>query len=199
MSLDHILRALKLDSGATITKIDATGTLAANSDSNLATQKAVKTYVDAHATAGVDTDGTLAADSDVLVPSQKAVNTFVETSVAAATGAKGVIAFPLSFETNEQMQTLIYFPMKVTVNKIRSTVTKALAGTSNGTITCGNVGGASANGVVTVALSAALEDDDTASPTTNNVVLADGYYYLTTAKADAGGKVLVTLEYTVTA
>lgn len=168
MSLDHILRALKFASGATITEASIDGTLAGNSDAAVPTEKAVKTYVDTAVGGGV-------------------------------LGPKGVIAVPLSFETNEQMQTLIYFPMKVTINKIRTTVTKALADTDAGTVTCGNVGGASANGVVTVALSAALEDDDTASPTTNNVVLAGGYYYLTTAKTTAGGKVLATIEYTLTA
>jgi len=168
MSLDHILRALKFGSGATITEASIDGTLAGNSDAAVPTEKAVKTYVDTAVGGGV-------------------------------LGPEGVIAVPLSFETNEQMQTLIYFPMKVTINKIRTTVTKALAGTDVGTVTCGNVGGASANGVVTVAISAALEDDDTASPTTNNVVLANGYYYLTTAKTTAGGKVLATIEYTLTA
>jgi hypothetical protein len=146
-----------------------------------------------------DTTATLGT-SDVKIPTQKAVKTYVDTAVAGGvTYPEGLIVMPLSFETNEQMQTFIYFPMKVTINKIRSQVTKALAATDDGTITCGNSTGASANGVVTVAASAALEDDDTASPTTNNVVLADGYYYLTTAKSTAGGKVLVTLEYTLTA
>jgi len=168
MSLDHILRALKFASGATITEASIDGTLAGNSDAAVPTEKAVKTYVDTAVGGGV-------------------------------IGPKNVMAVPLSFETGEQMQTLIYFPMKVTINKIRTTVTKALADTDVGTVTCGNVGGASANGVVTVAISAALEDDDTASPTTNNVVLAGGYYYLTTAKTTAGGKVLATIEYTLTA
>lgn len=110
-----------------------------------------------------------------------------------------VMAFPMSFETGEQMTLKVYFPYKVTINKIRSIVTKALAGTDDGTITCGNSTGASTGGVVTVATSAALADEDSATPSDNNVVLADGYYYLTTAKSTAGGKVLVTLEFTRTA
>lgn len=119
--------------------------------------------------------------------------------ISAADGAKGVITAHLSFETDEQTATRIYFPFKVTINKIRSIVMLAVAATNDGTITGANSTGASANGVVTVAASSALNTEDSASPTTNNVVLADGYYQLTSAKAAAGGKVLVTLEYTRTA
>ena len=72
----------------------------------------------------------------------------------------------------------------------------AIAATDNGTITCGNSVGASAGGVVTATASDALNTEYGVSPTTNNTVAADSYYYLTSAKTTAGGKVLVTLEYT---
>lgn len=112
---------------------------------------------------------------------------------------KGRTTVPMSFESGEQTTTKIYFPMKVTINKIRGIVMKAVAGTDNGTVTCGNSTGASASGVITATASAALNTEYTVSPTTNNVVLADGYYYLTSAKSTAGGKILVSLEWTVTA
>lgn len=112
---------------------------------------------------------------------------------------KGVTTVPMSFETDEQTTTRIYFPMKVTINKIRGIVMKAIAGTDNGTVTCGNSTGASATGVITATASAALNTEYAVLPTTNNVVLANGYYYLTSAKSTAGGKVLVSLEWTVTA
>lgn len=112
---------------------------------------------------------------------------------------KGITTVPLSFETNEQTTTRIYFPMKVTINKIRGIVMKAIAGTDNGTITCGNSTGASTTGVITATASDALNTEYSVSPSTNNVVLADGYYYLTSAKSTAGGEVLVTLEWTRTA
>ena len=111
---------------------------------------------------------------------------------------KGIATIPMSFETNEQTATKIYFPFKVTINKIRSIVMKALTGTDNGTITGANLTGDSNNGVVTVALSAVLNEEDSASPDSNNVVEADSYYKLTTAKTTVGGKVLVALEYTRT-
>ena len=109
---------------------------------------------------------------------------------------KGIVTVPLSFESGEQTATKIYFPFAVTINKIRSIVVKAIAATDDGTITGANSTGDSANGVVTVAASSALDTEDSASPTTNNEVAADSYYKLTSAKSTAGGKVLVTLEYT---
>lgn len=112
---------------------------------------------------------------------------------------KGVTTVPLSFETGEQTTTRIYFPSKVTINKIRGIVMKALAASDSGTVTCGNSTGASATGVITATASAALNTEYAVSPTTNNVVLAAGYYYLTSAKSTAGGKILVSLEWTITA
>jgi len=112
---------------------------------------------------------------------------------------KGCTTVPMSFETDEQTTTKIYFPMKVTVNKIRGIVMKAIADTDNGTITCGNLTGASDNGVITAEASDALNTEYSVSPTTNNIVLADGYYSLTSAKTTPGGKVLVSLEWTITA
>jgi len=118
---------------------------------------------------------------------------------AGITGNEVLCVLPMSFETGEQTTTRIYFPYKVTINKIRTIVMKALGATDTGTVTCGNSTGASTGGVVTIAISEALNAEDVATPSTNNVVLADGYYYLTTAKSTAGGKILVSLEGTRTA
>jgi hypothetical protein len=85
---------------------DIDGTLAGNSDGNIPTQKAVKTYVDNSSGTGIplsylDTDGTLAANSDSKVASQKATKTYIDAKVAglswkqavrAATTANGVLA-----------------------------------------------------------------------------------------------------------
>lgn len=111
---------------------------------------------------------------------------------------KEIVTVSLSFETGEQTTTKIYFNHKVTVNKIRSIVMKALAGTDSGTITASNSTGAMTNGVCTHLASAALNDPQVASPTTNNVIPADDYVQLVSAKTTAGGKVLVTLEVTRT-
>jgi len=112
---------------------------------------------------------------------------------------KGCTTVPMSFESDEQTITKIYFPMKVTINKIRGIVMKAIADSDDGTITCGNSAGASDNGVITAEKSDTLNTEYLVSPTTNNVVLADGYYSLTSEKSNPGGKVLVSLEWTITA
>lgn len=117
----------------------------------------------------------------------------------AATLLTGVTTVPMSFETNEQAAVKIYFPFKVTVNKMRGIATKAIAATDAGTITGANSTGNSTGGVITAAASDAINTEYSASPTTNNVVLAESYYKLTAAKSTAGGKVLVTIEWTRTA
>lgn len=64
--------------------LSTSATLAENSDTKVATQKAVKTYADNMVLTGggiplgyLDTDGTAAANSDTKVPSQKAMVTYV--------------------------------------------------------------------------------------------------------------------------
>jgi disulfide oxidoreductase YuzD len=93
---------------------DTSGTLASNSDTKYPSQKAVKTYVDAEATARAsadttlqtninakqdslgftaenvankDTSGTLASNSDTKYPSQKAVKTYVDAEATARASA----------------------------------------------------------------------------------------------------------------
>jgi hypothetical protein len=140
-------------------------------------------------------DSTLEVDTDVL--RIKALGVTIAKLEAAL--LKDIVTVPLSFQTGEETVTKIYFPYKVTINKIRSIVMLVIAGTDDGSITGGNIGGASNLGVVTVAASSALDTEDDASPDSNNVVAEGGYYQLATAKATDGGKVLVTLEYTRTA
>jgi hypothetical protein len=65
-------------SAASVPSVDTDGTLAANSDAKVASQKATKTYADTKlASAALDTDGTLAANSDSKVATQKATKTYV--------------------------------------------------------------------------------------------------------------------------
>lgn len=110
-------------------------------------------------------------------------------------GLKGVREVPMSFETGEAGAVRLYFPYPVTITKIRTSVTKALAATDAGTITGANATGASTGGVATHAASAAIGDPQTATPTTNTTVATDSYYQLTSAKTTAGGKVLASVEY----
>ena len=68
---------------AVIDAKDTDGTLAANSDSKYATQKAVKTYITTVAatklpTSYLDTDTALTANSDTKIPSQKAIKAYAD-------------------------------------------------------------------------------------------------------------------------
>jgi hypothetical protein len=84
---------------STIT-IDTDGTLSANSDAVVPSQKAVKAYADTKQSAlgftpenvaNKDTDGTFAANSDTKYPSQKAVKTYVDGKVLNSTHLQGGI------------------------------------------------------------------------------------------------------------
>lgn len=62
------------------------GTMADNSDTKIASQKATKTYADTKIPSSyLDTDGTLTANSDTKVASQKATKTYADTKVAKST------------------------------------------------------------------------------------------------------------------
>jgi hypothetical protein len=123
----------------------------------------------------------------------------IATELATTEGEKIIVTVPVSFVTANQMATKVYFPFKVTVNKIRSVTTGALSANDAGTITGANSTGDSATGVLTLAASEVVATEHSVSPTTNNVVLADGYYSLTTLKTTTGGTALVTIEATRTA
>ena len=73
----------------TISQFDTDGSLAANSDARLATQRAIKTYVDyvaqgltnlINAIPTPDTDGTLAANSNSRLATQRATKTYVDNT-----------------------------------------------------------------------------------------------------------------------
>ena len=74
------------DAAANINSVSTDGTLAGNTDTDIPTEKAVKTYVDTglatKLAATLSTDGTLAANLDTNVSSQKAVKTYVDTGLA---------------------------------------------------------------------------------------------------------------------
>jgi hypothetical protein len=128
-------------------------------------------------------------DGAVIIPKEEA---------ALQTGS---INITLSFAAAAELGTFkIYFPMKVTIDKIRTTVTKIIGATTAAYVTGANLAGNSAGGLVTIAASAAIGELDSASPTDKNVVEKDGWYSLTTSKDGTyAGMVEVSLEYTRTA
>ena len=142
--------------------------------------------------AGVEATNGLTSSAGVLTVAAKIAH--LEAALL-----KGTTVIPMSFETGEQMTLKVYFNHKVTINQIRGIVTTAIAGNDDGTITAASVDGAMATGVLTATAGDTLATEYSASPTTNNVIAQDGYVSLTSAKATAGGRVLVTLEWTRTA
>lgn len=76
-----------LDLKENVANKDTDGTLAANSDTKYASQKATKTYADTKLPSSyLDTDGTLAANSDTKIASQKAIVTYAKKRTGQGTG-----------------------------------------------------------------------------------------------------------------
>ena len=142
--------------------------------------------------AGVEATNGLTSSAGVLTVAAKIAH--LEAALL-----KGTTVIPMSFETGEQMALKVYFNHKVTIDKIRGIVTTAIAGTDDGTITAANGDGDMATGVLTATAGDPLATEYSAIPTTNNVITQDGYVSLTSAKSTAGGRMLVTLEWTRTA
>jgi hypothetical protein len=111
-------------------------------------------------------------------------------------GSKELHLVQMSFETNEKTTTLVYFPYKVTITKIRGIVMKVIAGSDNGTIQAANVDGNMTAGLITCTASDALNTAYSVSPSANNVIQKNSYISLVSAKSTAGGKVLVSIELT---
>lgn len=71
-----------LDAKLDDSQLDVDATMAANSDTKIASQKATKTALDLKLDdSQLDVDGTLAANSDSLIATQKAVKTFVAANI----------------------------------------------------------------------------------------------------------------------
>ena len=130
--------------------------------------------VETGSSTGVGKSVETAEITDLAVTAAKLASDAVETAKIkdlAVTHPKllaelleGIVDIEVSFESGETTTHTIYFPMKVTINKIRSFVTIALAGTDAGTITSKNNGGTNmTDGVVTIAASAAIAEEDSAS------------------------------------
>lgn len=115
-----------LDAKLDDSQLDTDGTLAANSDAKIASQKATKAYADAkvadaindgtttiapsqnavfdalalkEALTNKDTDGTLAANSDTKYASQKATKTYADTKVTANGSITGATKTKITYDT----------------------------------------------------------------------------------------------------
>lgn len=119
------------------------------------------------------------------------------TSIATINARTYVRTFTVSFDTAEQGTLNLFFPTAVTITGARASVIKALANTDAGTIQLANNAGTNMTaGLLTIPLSSAVGTDVAVTPSANNVITAGQKVQVTTAKTTAGGKALLTLEFT---
>ncbi len=101
---------------------------------------------------------------------------------------------PVSFESGEQCNNTFYAWFDGEILSLQAAVTKALAGTDAGTVQLYIGGNPVASGLITVPLSSALDDLVIVPTVTGATFSAGDPIYLTTSKATAGGKLLVTAQ-----
>ena len=122
-------------------------------------------------------------------------------TVSAGTWTVGsisdVITLDVSFETGEVGDFKVKLPYACTVTEIYAYAYKAIAATDNGTIVPKDNGGTTmTGGTITFTASDARGTAYTSTPSANNAFTAGQLLTLTTAKATAGGKVLVSVKVT---
>lgn len=105
------------------------------------------------------------------------------------------IAIPMSFETGFQTTLDVPFLGEVEIISVSAQVTKALAGTDAGTVAIKNAAGSTTYDTLSFPASSALAATDSSTFTDRVFVPAKSTLKLTSAKATAGGEVLVFIEY----
>lgn len=174
-------------------------------DLNVTTSKIAALAV---TTAKIDNLAVTAAKiaANTITASQIANGTITNTQMTAATVDSTILAanlitgsnsFWVSFETGEVGDFKIKMDCAGTLNTVYAYCTKAIAATDNATIVCKNNGGTTmATGTITFTASDARGTAYTVTPSTNNTFIAGDLLTLTCAKATAGGRALVTINYT---
>lgn len=117
-------------------------------------------------------------------------------SVGALTDSK-IVA--ISLETAFLGDYKVLFPFDCTITGVYGSVSKAIAGTDDATITVKNNSGTTmTGGVLTFTASSAKGTAQTGAISANNVISAGQVVTITGAKTTAGGEVLTILTYTRT-
>jgi hypothetical protein len=108
------------------------------------------------------------------------------------------LVIPVSFESGEQAHNTILLNNSVTFHFGNITVVKAIAGTDDASIDFGNFNGTTFNSdtVVPIPASSSLNTNINFSLSSLNVIWPK-YLQLRASKSTAGGKVLVSLMYTI--
>ncbi len=105
----------------------------------------------------------------------------------------------VSFEATEQCKNRVYIPYNFRIEQVNTIVTKALAGSNDGTVVVSINGSATTPSTITVPASSALDHENSLAITSTNTGAAGSYIDFTTAKTTAGGKLLLTMKLKRTA
>jgi hypothetical protein len=107
----------------------------------------------------------------------------------------GVERIPVSFEAGEQATINLYVPFAIKIIRVRGRITKAIAGTDDGTVVFKNLDG-NTMATLTFPSGTAISTDVTAQVASGNYLVGkDSYYQIVVAKTTAGGKAIVSVEW----
>ena len=156
-------------------------------ENNLATDSVSETKIlDGAVTTDKIDDGAITAvkvADGALTPAKLATKTKYE-----------VITMPVSFESGEQGDNTISIPYDFKINSVRYTVTKAIAGTDNASITMYINGTLTVPNSISITASTSISSTAITSITASNTGSSDQQVKFVTSKSTAGGKALLTIN-----
>lgn len=142
----------------------------------------------------IDEDGVTQLTND-SVTSDKVENGAISTSKLDTWLKYEMMSVDVSFETGEQGTNKIKMPYGGTLVEIYGIVTHEIAHNNSGTVTPkNNAGTTMTGGTLTFAALDAINTAYTTTPSANNTFVAGDILTFLTAKADAGGKVKLSLK-----
>lgn len=143
----------------------------------------------------IDTDEALLGDSLIIAYYKLGVGWKVQHLIGGYTNLSYEFeTVTVSFESTEQCKNRVYVPYNFRIEQVNTIVTKALAGTNDGTVVVSINGSATTPSTLTVPASSALDHENVLSITSGNTGAGGSYIDFTTAKTTAGGKLLLTMK-----
>ena len=107
---------------------------------------------------------------------------------------KEVLIVPISFDSGEQSENTFTIPYDFKITSIRYTVTKVIAGTDAASISLSINGVAMTPGSISIPASTLINTTSSTNITATNTGTANQQVKVTSAKATAGGKALLTIN-----
>jgi len=142
----------------------------------------------------VSGDVSMANDGTVTIAANAATIAKVEDALLSGVVSVGPIL------QVDALSLTVYFPFKVTINKVRSFLTVVIGAADSVVTLKDHDGDAMGDGVLTIAVAGvAVADEDSCSPTTNNVIAAGEKIELAIDGGANAGEAIFFIEYTRTA